>query len=149
LGTDEFNSLSFQACRSRVDIQKDDEVDMGVNIPMSHSDPVPPTNTGTTSDAGGINDDYTGRKPEQFWNDFNNPLYRDSQVYGPSPQYTGYQQTGFRNPMNMKRLEARELPRFTSTSYASNKETTQENIEVFQIPCFNDFLVMFSSPSGM
>jgi hypothetical protein len=152
LGPDEYYFLSFQACRSRLDVQKDDEVDKGVEIPIRLVRP--PTNTGTTSDAGGINDDYTGRQPEQFRNDFIvaslDPLYRDSKVYGLSHQYTGYyMQTGSRNAMYVKSPEAREHPSRTTTYKVPKTETKPEHIEVFQVPCFNDFLVMFSSAAGM
>jgi hypothetical protein len=138
LGPDEYHFLSFQACRGRVDVQNNDEVDKGVEIPMSRSHTGPPTNTGTTSDAGGIYDDYTGRQPGQFGNDF----YGDRNT-------NSHEQTGGRNAMTMESAEAKVHRLPITTPKTMKTETKPENIEVFQIPCFNDFLVIFSSPAGM
>lgn len=130
----------IQACRSRLDVQRPDEVDMGVEVHLvettasttsvgsparffTRGDLASPI-TKTTGDVVGNYDDYSGRRREEFRENFTaatlDPLYKNYKVRGLSRQYLGYQQP----------------------------EPDSEPIEVFQIPCYNDYLVMFSSAAG-
>ncbi|XP_061197022.1 caspase-6-like [Saccostrea echinata] len=148
----------IQACRGRLDIQKADEVDMGVEVPVHFIQPdVTKDGTkATAADVGGIYDDYEGRRPEEFRNNFYfaslNPLYEKSRAHGLSGQFTGnYLQAQSRYVVKeqaVKSHQSREPPCRTTTYKFPNIDTKPENIEVFQIPCFNDFLVMFSSAAG-
>ncbi|XP_062597260.1 uncharacterized protein LOC134258721 isoform X2 [Saccostrea cucullata] len=145
----------IQACRGRLDVQKDDEVDKGVPVHIIQPDVTKDVRKATDADVGGKYDDYAGRRPEEFRNNFNvvslNPVYEERSVYGLSGQYTGNYRQAHGYVVKAQAVmsnQPREPPSRTTTYKIPNIDTEPQNIEVFQIPCFNDFLVMFSSAAG-
>lgn len=130
-------------------MQKPDEVDMGVEVRLMETKATTsagsPARFFTRGDVVGNYDDYSGRRPEEFRRNFTaatlDPLYENYQVYGLSRQYPGYYQE---HQVHVQASLQRQEPARTGTS----KSKPTEPIEVFQIPCYNDYLVMFSSPAG-
>lgn len=145
----------IQACRSRLDVQKPDEVDMGVEVRLMETKATTsagsPARFFTRGDVVGNYDDYSGRRPEEFRRNFTaatlDPLYENYQVYGLSRQYPGYYQE---HQVHVQASLQRQEPARTGTYKfkPTEPEPESEPIEVFQIPCYNDYLVMFSSPAG-
>ena len=142
--------LALQACRSRVDVQRDDEVDMGVEVPVqlvtpsassgSSRDPLRPA---TTGDVVGSYEEYQFRKPAA-WS--TNPIYENFRFNIKANNNVGGQNV----QASVKGEERNEPPPRTTTSAVPNPkpEPEPEKIEIFKIPCFNDYLVMFSSAAG-
>lgn len=140
-------------------MQKPDEVDMGVEVRLMETKATTsagsPARFFTRGDVVGNYDDYSGRRPEEFRRNFTaatlDPLYENYKVYGLSRQYPGYYQE---HQVHVQASLQRQEPARTGT-YKSKPtepepepEPESEPIEVFQIPCYNDYLVMFSSPAG-
>lgn len=94
--------------------------DMATTSPVNTEDVVP-TNSTTMGDAVGNYDDYSDRRRD----DFNEQRRYQVNVHASLP---------------------RQEPARTSTY--TFEPTQPEPIEVFQIPCYNDYLVMFSSAAG-
>lgn len=133
-------------------MQKPDEVDMGVEVRLMETKATTsagsPARFFTRGDVVGNYDDYSGRRPEEFRRNFTaatlDPLYENYQVYGLSRQYPGYYQE---HQVHVQASLQRQEPARTGTT-EPEPEPESEPIEVFQIPCYNDYLVMFSSPAG-
>lgn len=151
----------MQACRGRIDVERSDEIDMGVEVllvetPASttsrgssarfftrgdmaltsssntgdmattspvNTEDVVPTNPTTMGDVVANYDDYSDRRRD----DFN--------------EQRRYQ-------VNVHASLQRQEPARTSTYTFEPTQPEPEPIEVFQIPCYNDYLVMFSSAAG-
>nr|XP_034304251.1 caspase-1 [Crassostrea gigas] len=151
----------IQACRGRIDVERSDEIDMGVEVllvetPASttsrgssarfftrgdmaltsssntgdmattspvNTEDVVPTNSITMGDVVAKYDDYSDRRRD----DFN--------------EQRRYQ-------VNVHASLQRQEPACTSTYTFEPTQPEPEPIEVFQIPCYNDYLVMFSSAAG-
>lgn len=134
-------------------MQKPDEVDMGVEVRLMETKATTsagsPARFFTRGDVVGNYDDYSGRRPEEFRRNFTaatlDPLYENYQVYGLSRQYPGYYQE---HQVHVQASLQRQEPARTGTPTEPEPEPESEPIEVFQIPCYNDYLVMFSSPAG-
>lgn len=160
----------IQACRSRLDVQRPDEVDMGVEVHLVETT-ASTTSTGTparfftrgdlapaspitTGDVVGNYDDYSGRRREEFRKNFTaatlDPLYKNYQVRGLSRQYPGYQQRGYQvhAQASLQRQEPARTGTYKLKPIEPEPKPDSEPIEVFQIPCYNDYLVMFSSAAG-
>ncbi|XP_022342790.2 caspase-1-like [Crassostrea virginica] len=147
----------IQACRGRLDVQKDDEVDMGVEVPVqlvtppaSSSSSRDPLRPATTGDVGGSYDEYQFRKQAAWSTDhiYENFRFNKKVNYHVSGQtQSGYQ---VHVQASVKGEERKEPPPRTTTYKVPNPEPEPEpeKIEIFQIPCFNDYLVMFSSAAG-
>ena len=138
--------MTLQACRSRVDVQRDDEVDMGVEIPVQFV--TPPASSGssrdtlrppTTGDVGVNYDEYQFRKPAAC---STYPIYENFRFNIKVNNHVGGQNV-------QAPVKEEERPRTTTYKDPNPEpEPEPEKIEIFQIPCFNDYLVMFSSAAG-
>lgn len=158
-------------------MQRADEVDMGVEVRLvetkattsagsparfftrgdmaptssDNTEDMAPARPVTTGDVVGNYDDYSGRRPEEFRRNFTaatlDPLYENYQVYGLSRQYPRYYQE---HQVHAQASLQRQEPARTGTYKfkPTEPEPESEPIEVFQIPCYNDYLVMFSSAAG-
>ena len=133
-----------------MDVQRDDEVDMGVEVPVqfvtppasadSSHDPLRPA---TTGDVGVNYDEYQFRKPAAWSTD---PSYENFRFNIKANNHVGGQNV----QASAKGEERKKPPPRKPTYKAPNPEPEPEpeKIEIFQIPCFNDYLVMFSSAAG-
>lgn len=81
------------------------------------------TNSTTTGDVVWNYDDYSGRRRDDF-----------------------HEQRRYQ--VNVQASLQRQEPACTSTYTFEPTQSEPEPIEVFQIPCYNDYLVMFSSAAG-
>ena len=142
--------MTLQACRGRLDVQRDDDVDMGVEIPVQLV--TPPASSGssrdtlrsaTTGDVGVSYDEYQFRKPAACSTD---PSYENFRFNIKANNHVG----GENVQAPVKGEERKEPPPRKPTYKDPNPEPEPEpeKIEIFQIPCFNDYLVMFSSAAG-
>lgn len=138
-------------------MQKPDEVDMGVEVRLMETKATTsagsPARFFTRGDVVGNYDDYSGRRPEEFRRNFTaatlDPLYENYQVYGLSRQYPGYyQEHQVHVQASLQRQEPARTGTYKSKPTEPEPEPESEPIEVFQIPCYNDYLVMFSSAAG-
>lgn len=138
-------------------MQKPDEVDMGVEVRLMETKATTsagsPARFFTRGDVVGNYDDYSGRRPEEFRRNFTaatlDPLYKNYQVYGLSRQYPEYyQEHQVHVQASLQRQEPARTGTYKSKPTEPEPEPESEPIEVFQIPCYNDYLVMFSSPAG-
>ena len=129
-----------------MDVQRDDEVDMGVEIPVQFV--TPPASSGssrdtlrppTTGDVGVNYDEYQFRKPAAC---STYPIYENFRFNIKANNHVGGQNA----QASVKGEERKEPPLRTTTN--PEPEPEPEKIEIFQIPCFNDYLVMFSSAAG-
>ena len=140
-----------------MDVQRDDEVDMGVEIPVqlvtppaSSSSSRDPLRPATTGDVVGSYEEYQFRKQAAWSTD---PIYENFRFNKKVNYHVGGQtQSGYQVNVqaSVKGEERKEPPPRTTTYKVPNPEPEPEpeKIEIFQIPCFNDYLVMFSSAAG-